>query len=87
MIRRNYNHVGKFVHRYYGIFRNKYFADLIFILMKPLEWIFILCLYTFDQRPEDRIARQYIGAREKEYLRNQLGKKENAEIKKLHPIK
>ena len=34
-------------------------ADLIYILMKPLEWVFLIVLYTFDLRPEQRIARQY----------------------------
>ena len=34
-------------------------ADIIYFLMKPLEWIFIIVLYTFDLRPEQRIARQY----------------------------
>ena len=34
-------------------------ADLIYILMKPLEWIFLIVLYTFDLRPEKRISRQY----------------------------
>ncbi len=34
-------------------------ADLIYIMMKPLEWIFLIVLYTFDLRPEQRIARQY----------------------------
>ena len=34
-------------------------ADIIYIVMKPLEWIFLLVLYTFDLRPELRIARQY----------------------------
>lgn len=35
-------------------------ADLIYYLMKPLEWIFLLVLYMFDLRPEQRIARQYV---------------------------
>ncbi len=34
-------------------------ADLIYFMMKPLEWIFLIVLYTFDLRPEQRIARQY----------------------------
>ena len=34
-------------------------ADLIYIMMKPLEWIFLIVLYAFDLRPEKRIARQY----------------------------
>lgn len=36
-------------------------ADVTYVLMKPLEWVFLLALYTFDQRPENRIAMQYIG--------------------------
>ena len=35
-------------------------ADVIYILMKPLEWIFVFVLYLFDTRPEDRINRQYL---------------------------
>ena len=34
-------------------------ADFIYIMMKPLEWLFLIVLYTFDLRPEKRIARQY----------------------------
>lgn len=37
-----------------------YRADVIYILMKPLEWIFLLVLYTFDVNPEKRIGRQYL---------------------------
>lgn len=38
---------------------NKYAADVIYLLMKPLEYFFIIALYCFDKSPEDRIARQY----------------------------
>lgn len=34
-------------------------ADITYILMKPLEWFFLLCLYTFDLKPENRISMQY----------------------------
>ena len=34
-------------------------ADFVYIVMKPLEWVFLLFLYAFDLRPEQRIARQY----------------------------
>ena len=59
-IRRNYNKVGNFIHRYYGVFNRKYIADLVYLLMKPLEWFFLIILYTFDQNPENRIAKQYL---------------------------
>lgn len=38
---------------------SKYTADLVYYLMKPLEWIFLFVIYLFDSRPEDRIAVQY----------------------------
>ena len=34
-------------------------ADIVYILMKPLELIFITVLYLFDTEPENRIAVQY----------------------------
>lgn len=34
-------------------------ADLIYLMMKPMEWIFLIALYMVDSRPEQRIARQY----------------------------
>lgn len=34
-------------------------ADIVYILMKPLEYIFLTYLYMFDTHPENRIAVQY----------------------------
>lgn len=34
-------------------------ADIVYFLMKPLEWVFLLFLYTVDLHPEQRISRQY----------------------------
>lgn len=34
-------------------------ADIIYIFMKPLEWIFLFVIYTVDEHPEDRINIQY----------------------------
>ena len=34
-------------------------ADVVYILMKPLEWVFVFTLYLFDLKPENRIAVQY----------------------------
>lgn len=39
--------------------KSQYAADLIYFIMKPLEWLFIIVLYTVDVHPEDRIAVQY----------------------------
>ncbi len=36
-------------------------ADITYIIMKPLEWIFLATLYLIDKKPENRIAMQYTG--------------------------
>jgi len=61
-IRGQYNKVGNLIHRYYTIFNNKFISDCIYLLMKPLEWLFLVILYSFDRKPENRIAKQYISA-------------------------
>nr|MBQ8253357.1 hypothetical protein [Lachnospiraceae bacterium] len=35
-------------------------ADVVYVLMKPLEWFFVLILYMFDPKPENRINSQYM---------------------------
>lgn len=42
------------------IIKKAWVADIVYLIMKPLEWIFLLVLYTFDEKPEDRIAKQYL---------------------------
>lgn len=59
VVRSGYNQVGRVVHRYYGIFKIKIVSDVVYFLMKPLEWVFLLVLYSCDLKPENRIARQY----------------------------
>ncbi len=68
LIRKQYNKVGNFIHRYYTIFNIKIFADLIYILMKPLEWLFLIILYTFDHKPENRIAKQYLSLADRQKI-------------------
>lgn len=36
-----------------------YAADIIYFVMKPLEWIFLAVIYLVDTTPENRIAVQY----------------------------
>lgn len=43
------------------LIHSKYTADLVYFIMKPLEWIFLCVLYLTDAHPENRIAVQYIG--------------------------
>lgn len=42
-------------------------ADIVYILMKPLEWLFVAVLYLFDRDPESRIAMQYTGRHVREF--------------------
>lgn len=74
-IRHHYNKVGNVVHKYYGIFENKWVADAVYMLMKPLEWLFLLTLYTFDKNPENRISVQYLSRKDRQIIHNQLNKK------------
>ena len=68
IIRRQYDKVGNFIRRYYGIFNNKFVSDFIYILMKPAELFFLLTLYTFDKRPENRIAKQYLSKMDRQQI-------------------
>jgi hypothetical protein len=46
--------------------KDKRKANVIYILMKPLEWLFLVWLYCFDRKPETRIALQYLPKQEYE---------------------
>lgn len=46
--------------------RHAWTADVVYLLMKPLEWVFLIVLYLFDEKPENRICSQYL-PKEPEY--------------------
>lgn len=56
VVRRLYDRYGYPVSRH---IRSKAAADAVYVMMKPLEWLFLLVLYTVDARPENRIHVQY----------------------------
>ena len=58
LVRGIYNRYGFPVAR---LIKSKWIADIIYILMKPLEWIFLMVIYTIDVHPENRIVTQYMG--------------------------
>lgn len=68
VIRTRYNKVGNFIHKYYTIFNNKIVADIIYILMKPFEWFFLFVIYLLDEKPENRIAQQYLSKKERRLI-------------------
>ncbi len=43
-------------------------ADVVYVLMKPLEWLFLLVIYFTDIKPENRIAIQYLPPEDQEGL-------------------
>jgi len=70
-IRSSYNRIGDLIHRHYTVFNNKWICDIVYVLMKPAEWLFLLTLYTFDKNPENRIAKQYISRAHRQQLEKQ----------------
>lgn len=44
------------------LIKKSWVADLVYIIMKPLEWIFVVVIYLTEVHPEDRISIQYTGA-------------------------
>lgn len=59
------HHFIRYVYDKYGYPLSKHIntakaADITYILMKPLEYFFVVFLYLFDKKPENRIAVQYL---------------------------
>lgn len=61
---RSHGQIRKFYDDYgYPIARkikSPFTADVIYFLMKPLEYLFLIIIYLVDKKPENRIAMQYI---------------------------
>lgn len=56
VIRTMYNKYGYPISKH---IHTKWMADIVYLLMKPLEWFFLIVLYTVDKNPENRIHTQY----------------------------
>ncbi|MFG6286302.1 DUF6688 family protein [Actinotignum schaalii] len=63
-IRRFYNRYGFPLSR---LIRTRLAADIVWLSMKPLEWLFLAIIYLVDTCPEDRIAIQYTGRRREDF--------------------
>lgn len=50
------------------LIKSRYVADLVWFIMKPLEWLFVIVLYLTEVHPEDRIALQYTGKRVEDFI-------------------
>lgn len=60
VIRRFYDNYGFPIAK---LIKKKWIADIVYFVMKPLEYLFVVVLYLVDVHPEDRIAIQYTGKR------------------------
>ncbi len=58
LIRKTYDKFGLPISRHIVTKRR---SNIVYFIMKPLEWFFLLVLYTFDATPENRIHSQYLG--------------------------
>lgn len=56
--------------------RSACMADIVYFIMKPLEWIFLIVLYLTDLRPENRIALQYMPPKEAALLKKKINNRE-----------
>ena len=54
--------------------KNRAACDLVYLAMKPAEWLFLAVLYLVDVHPENRIAMQYL-PRQKEQAKKKAEKK------------
>lgn len=68
IIRTNYNKIGNLIHKHYHFFNIKLISDIVYIVMKPLELFFLVILYTFDNKPENRIATQYLSETDRQKI-------------------
>ena len=61
-------------------------ADIVYILMKPLEWAFLIFLYLVDLHPEERIGRQYKRGEilAKQGILGQIKEKQNNDKNPIH---
>lgn len=61
---RFHRHVRRFYDTY-GLpvakhIRSHLASDVVYLIMKPLEWVFLAVIYLCDTKPENRIAVQYL---------------------------
>ena len=71
-LRAFYNRIGRRATRFYLTLKKAWFSNVLYILMKPLEWFFLLCIYFFDTRPEDRIAQQYLRPKHRKQIKESM---------------
>lgn len=56
-IRKNYDKYGYPLSKH---ITTPFRGDLIYLIMKPLEWFFLIILYCVEKKPENKISSQYL---------------------------
>ncbi len=60
LFRSGYDAFGSWLQNNPSITRNTIISTLGYLFLKPFEWLFLLVLYTFYQKPENIIASRYL---------------------------
>jgi hypothetical protein len=72
VIRTMYDYLGGNFRRLYDVLGVKWISDVVYLVMKPLEYFFLFALYLFDRKPENRIALQYVDVTQRNEIRNKF---------------
>jgi len=57
VIRTNYDRYG---YNLSLLINSSFKSNILYLIMKPLEWFFLIILYTVCEKPEDKISKQYL---------------------------
>jgi hypothetical protein len=71
LVRKVYDYIGLNIIQTHRTIQTKWVCSIVYVLMKPLEWFFLLTLYLFCRRPEDKIAMQYLPPSDKLWISRQ----------------
>jgi hypothetical protein len=74
-IRKIYNKIGGSATLLHNLLGNKWISDIVYIIMKPLEWFFLFVLYFFCNKPENRINWQYLSAADRKAIKELKGER------------
>jgi hypothetical protein len=71
IIRQIYDYIGLNIIQTHRTIQTKWVCSLVYVLMKPLEWLFLLVLYLACTHPEDKIGEQYLPPADRQLIKSQ----------------
>jgi hypothetical protein len=60
VLRQGYDAFGRHLVNHPKFYKNKYVASLMYLSLKPIEWMFLVVIYTVHRQPESLIHGQYL---------------------------